>query len=202
MALCLASGSPRRRELLTALGYSFTAITTAIAEVPAAGESALDYVNRLAREKSEAAIAQQKPGDWILGSDTLIALDDKILEKPNDFEHFCWMMQQLSGRKHWVHTALALTEVSAAHDVAAQQQRCVTTEVSFKRLTDAEIMHYWHTGEPQGKAGGYAIQGFAERFVTRLNGSYSGVIGLPLYETEQLLRSVGFLPNWERVDEC
>ena len=181
-AIALASSSPRRRELLTQLGVNYELVKADIDETPLPDEAAPLYVLRLALAKAHAGLArlsQQKP---VLGADTVVVVDGLILGKPADFEQFRQTMLLLSGRSHQVMTAIAL--------VSSQRQltQLVSTDVTFRVLTEAEISAYWATGEPQDKAGGYGIQGLAGRFVKRINGSYSAVVGLPLCETEQLLQ--------------
>lgn len=191
--LYLASQSPRRRELLRQIGVRHAVISAAIPEQPAPGETALDYVQRLAREKAAAGYAQllsQKlPIAPVLGADTLGLLDGAILEKPRDQIHAQQMLRQLSGRTHQVITAVAL------HSDTQQALRVSTTEVTFRALSDAEIAAYWETGEPQDKAGSYAIQGLGAVFVNEIRGSYSAVVGLPIEATCELLKEFG-IPWW------
>jgi septum formation protein len=191
-SLYLASQSPRRRELLQQIGVVHAVINASIPEQPAAGETALDYVQRLAREKAAAGFAQlvqqQLPLAPVLGADTLGLLDGEILEKPRNKAHAEAMLRQLSGRTHQVITAVAL------HSNTRQALRVSTTDVTFRSLSDAEIAAYWDTGEPQDKAGSYAIQGLGAVFVQEIRGSYSGVVGLPIEATCELLRE--FLVPW------
>jgi septum formation protein len=181
--LCLASASPRRRELLATIGVSVEVNPCDIDETPYAAEPANDYVVRLAREKALAAV----PSTLLptLGADTAVVLDGEILGKPSDQQHAASMLKALSGRTHQVFTGVA---VSGPHGVLT---RCVETHVTLRTLSDEEIAAYWHTGEPVDKAGGYAIQGLAAVFVASVQGSYSAVVGLPLYETAALLRQQG-----------
>lgn len=191
--LYLASQSPRRRELLRQIGVRHAVISASIPEQPAAAETALDYVQRLAREKAAAGFAQllqQKlPIAPVLGADTLGLLDGEILEKPSDQVHAQRMLRQLSGRTHQVITAVAL------HSQTQQALRVCITDVTFRELSDAEIAAYWKTGEPQDKAGSYAIQGLGAVFVKEIRGSYSGVVGLPIEVTLELLQEFG-VPWW------
>lgn len=191
--LYLASQSPRRRELLRQIGVRHAVVSASIPEHPAEGETALDYVQRLAREKAAAGFAQliqQKlPAAPVLGADTLGLLDGEILEKPQDQAHAQLMLRQLSGRTHQVITAVAL------HSSTQQSLRVSTTDVTFRELSDAEIAAYWETGEPQDKAGSYAIQGLGAVFVQELRGSYSGVVGLPIEATCALLQEFS-VPWW------
>ena len=180
-SILLASASPRRRELLTQLGVSFQLLSCSIDETPYSDETPVDYVQRLAIAKARAGLALSDGYTPVLGADTIVVLEQQILGKPADFQAFNHTMQQLSGRCHQVMTAVALLDT----------QRCLTqlvqTEVCFRQLSQSDIEWYWHSGEPQDKAGGYGIQGLAAKFVQRLNGSYTAVVGLPLCETEQLL---------------
>lgn len=185
MRLILASKSPRRSELLTQLGYEFGCIAADIDEAVLANESPRAYVERLAREKAETIAQTQGPDTVVLGSDTAVVVDNEILGKPIDLNDCQRMLALLSGRSHQVITGIA---------VAHQQQissELVITDVTFKRLSAQEITRYWHTGEPQDKAGAYGIQGIAGQFISGIQGSYSAVVGLPLYETAQMLLSCG-----------
>jgi septum formation protein len=191
--LYLASQSPRRRELLCQIGVRHDVINASIPEQPAANESALDYVQRLAREKAAAGYAQliQKnlPLAPVLGADTLGLLDGEILEKPRDQVHAERMLRRLSGRTHQVITAVAL------YSSTRQALRLSITDVTFRELSDAEITAYWLTGEPQDKAGSYGIQGLGAVFVKEIRGSYSCVVGLPIEATCELLREFA-VPWW------
>ncbi|MDW5378617.1 Maf family protein [Halomonas sp. HP20-15] len=181
--LRLASASPRRRELLASIGIATEVAPVDIDETPHAGESADGYVLRLACDKALAGAA----GSTLptLGSDTAVVLDGAILGKPRDREHACEMLTALSGRWHEVMTAVAVTGPQGL------LQACVTTRVAMRPIAAAEIAAYWVTGEPADKAGGYAIQGRAAILVERIEGSHSAVVGLPLYETAQLLQRQG-----------
>jgi len=180
--LYLASNSPRRAELLTQIGISFTRVKADIEEILQAEESAEQYVTRLAKQKAQAGFlnsAQDKP---VLGADTVVVSGTDILEKPRDKAHAREMMLKLSGTTHHVFTAIALVD-------SKQTRQClVTTAVTFKALSEQEISDYWHTDEPLDKAGGYGIQGVGGKFVTHIDGSYSAVVGLPLYETDKLIK--------------
>lgn len=180
--LILASGSPRRAELLRQLQVPFRQMPMDVDENMLKHEDPRDYVVRLARKKAEAG--RQKSGhiDPVLGADTLVVCKNRLLGKPSDKDDFKKMFALLSGATHQVMTAVALY---TDHGI---QHRLVITEVSFKVLSDKEIDWYWQTGEPKDKAGGYGIQGLAGQFVTHIKGSYSAVVGLPLYETSELLR--------------
>lgn len=179
--LYLASASPRRRELLTQLGYRFAILKVDVPEVHQPGEHAADYARRLACAKAEAGWLACEGSLPVLGSDTIVVLDDVVLEKPVDEADASRMLAALSGREHQVMTAVAL---ATAGGIFCQ---LVSTNVTFRVLSAAEIAAYWQTGEPVDKAGAYGIQGIAGKFVSRIDGSYSAVVGLPLLETDQLL---------------
>lgn len=178
--LILASGSPRRKELLTQLGYTFTVLKTDVEESQNPAENAFEYVSRLSLDKAMAAV-ELEPTSVVIGSDTIVVCDDKVLEKPDDLAHAKQMLLMLSGRAHQVMTAVTI----ATKEI--QETVVVSTDVWFKTLSEQEIERYWQTGEPCDKAGSYGIQGIGGRFVTRIEGSYHAVVGLPLFETDQLL---------------
>ena len=187
--LFLASASPRRRELLAQAGVAFEVIGgVTVDETPQPGESAAALVQRLALAKARAGmavLAARRAGQGamrVLGADTEVVLDGRIFGKPLSEADCIAMLGALSGRAHEVLSGVALVEAGRERVVVS------TTRVSFSRLTPAEAAAYWATGEPADKAGGYAIQGRAAAFVERIEGSYSGVVGLPLYETLELLR--------------
>lgn len=189
-ALFLASASPRRRELLTQIGVPFSLLSIAIDETPRAAESPDAYVQRLAREKALAGLAHlDEPAACVLGADTTVVLDGRILGKPADQAEALAMLQALSGREHQVLTAVALAREG---DCVV---RLVASRVQFRTITADEAERYWASGEPRDKAGGYAIQGLGAVFVSGLQGSYSGVVGLPLCETAQLLDAFA-IPVW------
>ena len=183
--LVLASASPRRRELLARLGLTPAAINPAdIDETPHKGELPRDYAKRMAREKAQAAAS----GDGhVLAGDTVVAAGRRILPKAEDEATARKCLELLSGRRHRVLSAIALRAPDGAI-----RERLSETVVMFKRLSSAEIDAYLASGEWEGKAGGYAIQGIAEGLIRRIQGSHSGVVGLPLYETRTLLKSAGF----------
>ena len=187
--LHLASKSPRRAELLSRLGVEFGILDLDIPEHRQPGEPADEYVRRVAREKAGAGLLKvmSSPGALVLGADTEVILDDEVFGKPRDADDASAMLRRLSGRTHRAVSAVSL--VSAGREAQAFS----VTEVSFTELGEAEIAAYVQGGQPMGKAGAYAIQGEAERFVWHLSGSYSGVMGLPLFETSQLLKSFGVL---------
>ncbi|PIA71963.1 Maf family protein [Pseudomonas sediminis] len=185
--LFLASASPRRRELLAQIAVPCVTQIASIDETPLPDEPPAAYVERLAREKARAgllALGERKDA-VVLGADTAVVLDGRILGKPADFAESRAMLQALSGRSHQVMTAVAL--VGGDREVA----RVVSSEVSFRPISEAEIEAYWASGEPCDKAGSYGIQGLAAVFVNRLQGSYSAVVGLPLCETAELLGEFG-----------
>ena len=179
----LASMSPRRQELLQQIGVEHTLLKVEIDETPNPGEPPVDFVRRLALEKARAGHAQLVEADTmpVLGADTAVVIGDTIMGKPHDRVHGIAMLEQLSGRTHQVMTAVALV---GAHEAVLVS----ISDVTFDTLDAGVCEAYWATGEPVDKAGGYAIQGLASAFVTRLEGSYSGVVGLPLNETAAVLR--------------
>lgn len=191
MRLILASASPRRRELLSQIGIVPDKIVPAdIDESPRPNELPLPYVRRMADEKA-AAIAAMHPQDVILAADTIVALGRRILGKPNDAADAARMLKLISGRRHRVCTA-----VSVVAPGQKKRNRLTETVVQFKPLTEAEISWYLSSGEWEGKAGAYAIQGRAEAFVKTINGSYSGIIGLPMLAVVRLLKAVGILASY------
>jgi septum formation protein len=182
----LASRSPRRRELLQQIGVIHRVLDIEVDERVREGESPSDYVLRLSQDKAVAGL-EACAGDEklpVLAADTCVVIDGEMLGKPVDREQGLWMLGRLSGATHRVYTAVALDEGRLA-------TRLSVTEVSFRPLSEAEMAAYWISGEPVDKAGGYAIQGLAAQFVRELRGSYSGVMGLPLFETAELLRGAG-----------
>lgn len=193
-SLHLASASPRRRELLQQIGVPYRLISAPIDESVLPGEPAAAYVERLARAKAAAGLAALGDVDaCVLGADTAVVLDGRILGKPADRADGLAMLAALSGRSHEVLTAVAVC------DGARCEARVVSSRVHFRTLSAAEREAYWASGEPQDKAGGYAIQGLAAIFVEHLAGSYSAVVGLPLAETAELLGGFG-IPCWQQGD--
>ena len=192
----LASGSPRRRELLQQIGVSFRVVGAAVDEAARLAETAPNYVLRLAAAKAEAGWERSRDAAAVpvLAADTAVVLDGKILGKPADRQDAEDMLRQLSGRTHEVLTAVAL------RTSLGLQSRISRSEVTFRRITAAEALTYWETGEPRDKAGAYAIQGKAAIFISDLRGSYSGVMGLPLYETAELLSDAGIVPLGTHLD--
>lgn len=183
--LYLASRSPRRTQLLARLDRPFQALALEVPEIRAPGETAVDYVQRVALDKARAGL-RAVAGDAdavVIGSDTEVVLEGRVFGKPVDAADAAAMLGALSGRTHQVMTAVALVG-HGRHDSVL-----VVSEVSFIEIDPAAIAAYVATGEPMGKAGAYAIQGGAERYIRHLAGSYSGVMGLPLQQTEQLLQT-------------
>lgn len=185
----LASRSPRRRELLGQIGIAFTTVVVHVDETRRPGEPPADYVVRLALEKARAGWRQARSEAVpALGADTAVVVDDEILGKPRDRAEGLAMLARLSGRTHKVMTGVAVV-------LGDREMQAVSiTDVRFRPLRPGECAAYWKTGEPVDKAGAYAIQGFAATFVSHLAGSYSGVVGLPLYETAELLSPFGIYP--------
>jgi septum formation protein len=208
----LASGSPRRRELLQQIGVSYRLVGSAVDEAVRLGEAPGAYVARLAAAKAEAGWANADAGwanadaGWaadagrtrnrepadapVLAADTAVVLDGKILGKPADRQDAAGMLRQLSGRTHEVLTAIALRTAGGV------ESRISCSEVTFRRIAADEAGDYWETGEPGDKAGAYAVQGLAAVFIADLRGSYSGVMGLPLFETAELLDRAG-VRRWQ-----
>ena len=203
MHVYLASTSPRRRELLDQLGVRYRTLKIDVDETLRVHEAPEDYVLRVALAKARAgwqmlesrgssatvssvalspAAGQSCP---VLGADTSVVIENEVLGKPRDREHGLEMLERLSGRSHQVLTAIALI------DGAREMTRLSVSTVTFRATVVAERAAYWNTGEPLGKAGGYAIQGRAAMFVTHMEGSFSGVMGLPLYETAEVLNEFG-----------
>lgn len=187
--LYLASQSPRRREILQQIGVPFEPVHVSVDETPAENESPADYVRRMALGKASVgfeAVAPLEPkGAVVLGADTIVVLDGQILGKPRDHHHAGAMLKKLSGREHQVLSAVALVSGGKTRDDLS------TTQVSFRPLSPGLIESYWHTGEPADKAGAYGIQGLGAVFVQGIQGSYSGVVGLPIENLVPLLEAFG-----------
>ena len=181
--LILASSSPRRQELLKQLGLNFDVDRPDIDETPHENEPVSVYVERLAREKAKAILTKY-PDAIILAADTSLGLNGKIIGKPESKQHAFEIWESLSGRWHDVFSGIC---VATATDLLTE---VVQTRVEFQAPNQAEMEAYWATGEPVDKAGAYAIQGIAAQFIPRIEGSYTNVVGLPLYETVQLLKRV------------
>lgn len=193
--LYLASGSPRRRELLSQIGVPFTPVAASIDETPLDAEPADAYVERLAREKAAAGLAVLRASGVeghlaVLGADTAVVLDGQILGKPQGQADALAMLAALSGREHDVLTAVAVTDGERCLSVN------VASRVSLRPISPEQALAYWASGESQDKAGSYAIQGLAAIFVKALQGSYSAVVGLPLSETAELLEQFA-IPCWQ-----
>lgn len=185
--LYLASGSPRRHELLTQLGVTFERVVADVEEQRQFQESAQGYVCRLARDKARAGVALAPSDLPVLGADTIVIFNGEVLEKPRDDAHACEMLGRLSGQTHQVMTAVALA------DRTHLLECLVATEVTFRVLSEEDITHYVASGEPRDKAGAYGIQGLGGCFVRKINGSYHAVVGLPLVETWELLNNFNSL---------
>lgn len=179
--LILASQSPRRKQLLTNAGFEFTVRTADVDETPKPHENPEDYVQRLAREKAAAVACA--PGEIVLGADTAVVVKGEILGKPRDALDAARMLAALQGRKHEVLTGVCLRSTDkTCHDYAS-------TEVWFLPMNEADIQDYVRSGEPLDKAGGYAIQGLASKFIERIHGPYSNVVGLPVSLVWRMLRA-------------
>ncbi len=182
--LQLASTSPRRREILAGLGLSFTVVHVDVDETPRAGERPDDMVVRLAVAKAQAASAGADTA--VIAADTAVVVDDRILGKPADESECLAMLGALAGRRHTVFTGVALRTATGTRTA------CSATDVHFRDIGRDEALAYWQSGEPRDKAGAYGIQGLGGVFVERIEGSYSGVVGLPVFETAALLDEAGF----------
>ena len=188
MKLILASTSPRRAEVLRAAGFHFQMLSSAVDETPMPGESPQDLIRRLALAKANLVAARALGTAIVLAADTVVELEGRALGKPSSTDDARSMLEQLSGRTHAVHTGVALIRLpDAEHRVAVE-----TTLVSFARLERQDILEYLASGEPFDKAGAYAIQGRAGRFITRIEGCYFNVVGLPLARVDSLLRQLGW----------
>jgi len=179
--IVLASRSPRRAELLAAAGIPFEVLAADIDETPRAGEAPDAYVERLAIEKARAVLAL-RPGAVVLGADTTVTIDGLILGKPESAREATGMLQRLSGRVHDVFTGVALASAGGVHSAVDR------TRVWFEPMTDEDISWYVASGEPVDRAGAYAIQGLASRFIARIEGSYTNVVGLPVALVSSILR--------------
>jgi len=190
--LYLASGSPRRRELLAVLELAFERLVTDVAEQKQPDEAPADYVVRLACDKAFAGVAVAPQDLPVLGADTIVVLDGQVLEKPRDEAHAAQMLTALSGRQHQVMTAIALA------DRQTHRSTLVVTDVTFRSLSADDIQHYILSGEPMDKAGAYGIQGKGGCFVREIRGSYYAVVGLPLVETQELYSEFAALRELRR----
>lgn len=182
----LASASPRRRELLAQIGVRYRLLNVSISETQWDDEAPEDYVQRVALDKARAGLTLRDEEDArpVLGADTVVVIDDEVLGKPQDRDEALAMLQRLSGREHRVLSGVALIDSN-------ERTGLNCSHVTFRELKPAECERYWQTGECRDKAGAYAIQGYAAAFICELRGSYSGVMGLPLFETAQLLQQAG-----------
>ncbi|MDA1370210.1 MAG: Maf family protein [Proteobacteria bacterium] len=194
--LILASASPRRQQLLTQLGVAHQVSAQNIDETRIAGEAPVDFVCRMAMEKARAALLQLDAADEtvILASDTVVVCAGEVLGKPLDRGDAVSMLLKLSDKVHQVLSAITVLNKHR------ESSACSMTRVQFREIQAEEADQYWQTGEPAGKAGAYAIQGFGAAFVKTIDGSYSGVMGLPLFETAQLLSEFG-IPCWQIATE-
>lgn len=200
--LILASKSPRRKQLLSQLGMQFIVMDVDIDETQRGNESPIEYVSRVAEQKTIAAFniltnkdnneahVQLSAHTLILSADTCIMLERQLIGKPSNAEHSEYILRQLSGKKHQVLSAVCLLNMESS-DRYQVSTRMNKTEVEFKHLSNKDISDYWRTGEPIDKAGSYAIQGLGASFIKSIQGSYSAVMGLPLYETTELLSACG-----------
>jgi septum formation protein len=193
--LILASASPRRQELLRAAAVPFTVEATDIPEIPGAGEPARDFTERLALAKARV-VAARHPGEFVLGADTTVVVDQHILNKPEDDEDARRMLRLLSGRSHQVITGVCLMVAELRNGNGELRTgfvdvRSETTTVCFAELSESDIDFYVGTGEPADKAGAYAIQGIASRWISRIEGDYANVVGLPVALVYRMLREHG-----------
>jgi septum formation protein len=186
--LILASASPRRRELLRAVGIPFRVVPSRIEEIPRKGESPMRFVRRAAREKGEE-VAARNLSVFILSADTIVVAKGRILGKPADRKEGRRMLSLLAGREHLVHTAACLLRADGGY----RDGLCVTTRVRFRSLTGEEISAYLRTGESDDKAGAYAAQGAGNLLIDRISGSFTNVIGLPMTQTLAMLARAGLL---------
>lgn len=190
MTLILASGSPRRKEILSTLGLSFSVIVSDVPEEPYENEAPRAFVERLARAKA-LAVAKLETERFVLGADTIVVLDEKIFGKPIDDADAHRMLSSFSGRTHQVITAVAL-----ARDASVVDVRVVSTDVVFRKMTLSEITRYIETGEGRDKAGAYAVQGVGAGLVPEIRGSYLNVVGLPAVETLDMLVQAKVIESW------
>lgn len=198
MKLILASASPRRAEILTSAGIPYTVISSAVDETPVPGESPQELVKRLAAAKAELVVGRAVGPAIVVAADTIVTLDGAILGKPRTTDDARRMLQKLSGRTHSV-----VTGVTAIRLPDAERRDFVeTTHVHFGALNEEEITHYLSTGEPFDKAGAYAIQGRAGRYISRVEGCYFNVVGLPLSRLWQTLIALGWTENGSSLDEA
>ena len=189
MKLVLASASPRRRELLSAIGLDFEVVPSRIVEQRGEDETPEVYVLRLSQEKAEEVSAKRQDS-WVIGADTTVFIDNAILEKPTDEADAARMLRLIAAREHTVFTGVTLIGPSARY----RESRVVSTRVTIIGLTDEEITWYVSTGEPMDKAGAYAVQGIGAMFISSINGNYTNVVGLPLSVLFDMMRRAGIDP--------
>ncbi|HEY0786411.1 MAG TPA: Maf family protein [Acidobacteriaceae bacterium] len=189
--LVLASGSPRRRELLTQAGYRFEVQVSSVAESRLPAEDAIRLATRLAREKAQDVFDRCSRGEVVLGADTVVVCDGEVMGKPVNTADATRMLSRLAGRTHQVITGVAVMWGAGSAEVAAE-----LTQVTMRTLSAEEVSGYVATGEPMDKAGGYAIQGYAGRWIPRINGCYFNVVGLPLALVTSLLEGVEKRNGW------
>jgi len=182
--LVLASGSPRRRELLAQLGFNSLIRVADVDETPLEGETSVQLVERLAELKGAAV--KRDANELVISADTVVSLDGQSLGKPTDKQHCVEMLMALSGRRHQVVTGVCVRFGGQLLSTT------VTTGVNMGVISYAEASRYWESGEPRDKAGAYAVQGYGAVYVTSIEGSYSNVVGLPLYETAQMIEQLGY----------
>ena len=192
--IILASASARRAKILRQMGVRYQIAQNTVDERYTRHESPQDYVLRLAGEKAQQRLSIMDPDMPVLGADTIVNLDRKIFGKPKTMKEATTMLGELSGRKHFVYSAVAIANRTAI------EQRLAVSEVTFRDLDYKECLDYCNTGEPYGKAGGYAIQGLGAIFVKHVSGSYSGVVGLPIYQTYELLK-IFHVPVWKNKEK-
>lgn len=195
MTLILASGSPRRRELLEQLRLRFEVLTSDVEEIRGENEPAEVYVERLASAKA-AAVAHRRPEAWVIAADTIVWLEGRILEKPGNFEEAAQMLESIAGREHVVYTGTALRHESSGWVSAA----VTTTTVRMVNMAREEIEWYVRTGEPMDKAGSYAVQGIGAMFIESIEGNYTNVVGLPLATLVRMMKDAGIDPAHYRED--
>jgi septum formation protein len=188
--IVLASASPRRQEILRNAGIAFVAQPSHVPEVPGKGESPKAYAERLAREKG-LEVSRHRPEDFVLGADTVVVVDDMMLEKPTDVADAARMLRLLSGKTHQVITGVCLVPPGVSSADREPRMMSETTRVTMSALTEADIAAYIATGEPMDKAGAYAIQGIASRWISRIEGDYFNVVGLPVSLVYRMLREAG-----------
>jgi septum formation protein len=187
LPVVLASASPRRKELLGHIVDNFTIAAADIDETPLINESPRELVSRLALGKAEY-VARNLSGKLVIGSDTVVAINDNILGKPTDYDDFITKMELLSNNTHKVYTAICVFDTSQAKKPYLEE--VLVTDVTMAEIDVNEAQLYWLTGEPKDKAGGYAIQGIGGKFVKSINGSVSAVVGLPIYETKKMIQKI------------